>query len=233
MLEQAGCRSGADGIYVCAGERLSLRFVTSAGILPRAQLISLAQAQLRQVGIEVVPTFAPPPVFLGQILPQGDFDVALFGWASDPSEPASTTIFGCGGALNYTGYCQRLVTRDLDQANRILDASQQARVLNRADRQMAKDVPALPLFQIPLPAAFRTTIRNYVLSFNPLTTSDSWWLERALAARSPSRCSPFRERAAPRPSKRRNAAARSSSRSHFRSPPASTSCFRHAPARGA
>ena len=153
LLEQAGCRSGADGIYVCAGQRLSLRFVTSAGIPPRAQLISLAQAQLRQVGIEVVPTFAPPPVFLGQILPQGDFDVALFAWTGDPSGTGLDEIFGCGGTLNYTGYCQRLVTRDLDQANRILDASQQARVLNRADRQMAQDVPAPPA--LPDPAALR------------------------------------------------------------------------------
>ena len=70
------------------------------------------------------------------------------------------------------------MTRDLDQANRILDASQQARVLNRADRQMARDVPALPLFQIPLPAAFRTTTHNFVLSLNPLTTSDTCWIER-------------------------------------------------------
>jgi peptide/nickel transport system substrate-binding protein len=178
LLEQAGCRSGADGIYVCAGQRLSLRFVTSAGIPPRAQTISLAQAQLRQVGVEVVPIYAPPPVFLDQILPQGGFDVALFGWASDPTGTGSDEVFGCGGALNFTGYCQRLVTRDLDQANRILDARRQARVLNRADRQMAQDVPALPLFQIPLPAAYRTTINNYELSYNPLTTSDAWWLER-------------------------------------------------------
>ena len=97
LLGQAGCRTGADGIYVCAGQRLSLRFVTSAGIPPRAQLISLAQAQLRQVGIEVVPTFAPPPVFLGQILPQGEFDLALFAWAGDPSPTGLDEIFGCGG----------------------------------------------------------------------------------------------------------------------------------------
>ena len=178
LLEQAGCRRGDDGVYVCAGRRLSLRFVTRAGIPPRAQTVSLAQAQLRQVGIEVVPTFAPAQAFLGQILPQGNFDVALFGWGSEPSGTGRDEIFGCGGNLNWTGYCQRLVTRDFDQANRILDASQQARVLNRADRQMARDVPALPLFQIPLPAAFRTTTHNFVLSLNPLTTSDTWWIER-------------------------------------------------------
>ena len=179
LLEQAGCRRGADGIYLCAGQRLSLRFVTSAGIPPRALTISLVQTQLREVGIEVVPTFAPPPVFLGQILPKGDFDVALFAWEFDPNGTELQRVYGCGGAVNYTGYCQRLVTRDLDQANRILDVAQQGRVLNRADRQMARDVPAVPLFQIPLPAAHRTTIRGFVHStVNPLWNAEDWWLER-------------------------------------------------------
>jgi peptide/nickel transport system substrate-binding protein len=179
LLEQAGCRRGADGIYICAERRLSLRFVTSAGIPPRAQIISLAQTQLRQVGIEVLPTFAPPPVFLDQILPKGDFDVALFAWQLDPSGTELQDIYGCGGQSNFYGYCQRLVTRDLDQANRILDAAQQGRVLNRADRQMAKDVPAIPLFQIPLPAAHRTTVRGFVHSTtNPLWNAEEWWLAR-------------------------------------------------------
>jgi len=179
LLERAGCRRGADGIYVCAGERLSLRFVTSAGIPPRAQMISLAQAQLRRVGVEVLPTFAPQPVFIGQILPRGEFDVTLFAWALDPGGVGLNRIYGCGGADNFTGYCQRLVTRDLDQANRILDSRQQTRVLNRADRQLGKDVPAIPIHQIPLPAAHTTRVRGFVLSpVNPLSTAEDWWLAR-------------------------------------------------------
>jgi ABC-type transport system substrate-binding protein len=130
------------------------------------------------VGIEVLPSFAPPPVFLGQILPRGDFDVALFGWFFDPTATGFEDVFGCGGVENYTGYCQRLVTRDLDQASRILDAGEQARVLNRADKQMARDVPAIPLYQIPLPTAYRATLRNYVPASNPLVTAENWWLER-------------------------------------------------------
>ena len=94
LLEQAGCRRGADGIYLCGGQRLSLRFVTTAGIPPRARTISLVQTQLRQVGVEVVPTFAPPPAFLGQILPKGDFDVALFAWLFDPSGTDLQAITG-------------------------------------------------------------------------------------------------------------------------------------------
>jgi peptide/nickel transport system substrate-binding protein len=178
LLERAGCRRGADGIYSCAGERLSLRFVTSAGIPPRERLLSLVQAQLRRSGIEVVPTFAPPATFLGTILQRGDFDVALFGWIFDPNATGKNRIFGCGGRENYTGYCQRSVTRDLGQAERILDERQQARVLNRADAQIARDVPVIPLFQIPFPTVLRATIRNYVLTPTPFTNSENWWLER-------------------------------------------------------
>ena len=179
LLEQAGCRRGADGIYSCAGERLSLRFLTTAGIPPRERLLALAQAQLRQAGVEVVPTFAPPRALFDTILPSGDFDVVLFGWGFDPNPVGATSIFGCGGISNFTGYCQRLATRDLDQAGRILDAGAQARVLNRADAQIARDVPVIPLFQIPLPAAHRATVRNFVLHpFNPISNAEEWWLAR-------------------------------------------------------
>ena len=146
LLEQAGCRRGADGIFSCGGKRLSLRFVTSAGFAIRAQALSLIQAQLRAAGVEVVPVFAPPATFIGQILPQGAFDVALFSWASAPAA-SSAAFYGCGGLANYTGYCQRLVTAHLNQADRILDSGRRARVLNRADRGLASDVPTIPLYQ--------------------------------------------------------------------------------------
>jgi peptide/nickel transport system substrate-binding protein len=176
MLEEAGCRRGADSIYSCDGERLSLRFLTRAGNPARARILGLVQRQLRESGVEVVPEFAGPGAF-ETIVSSGDFDVALFGFFTSPN-PTGNSIFGCGGNSNHTGYCQRLVTRDLDQADRILDARQQARVMNRADAQMAKDMPVLPLFQIPLATAVRDNLRNFVQSLNPLTTSENWWRER-------------------------------------------------------
>ena len=88
LLEQAGCRRGADGIFSCGGKPLSLRFVTPAGFFFRAQALSLIQAQLRAAGVEVVPEFATPGAFFGQILPEGTFDVALF--SSVASGPAAS-----------------------------------------------------------------------------------------------------------------------------------------------
>ena len=183
LLEQAGCRRGADAIYVCAGERLRLDFVTTSpagGIRPR--VLELVQTQLRQVGVEVVPIYATNISLFDQILPSGDFDVALWASIAGPDPTSAKFLFGCGGLQNYTGYCQRLVTSDLDQAVRILDADQQARVLNRADAQMAKDVPVIPLYQQTQSVALRSTVRNFGLSLNttssPLWNAENWWLER-------------------------------------------------------
>jgi class 3 adenylate cyclase len=88
-------------------------------------------------------------------------------------------IYGCGGSLNFTVYRQRLVTSDLDDADRILDADQRVRVLNRADRRIAKDVPVIPLYQVPLVYAFRTSLRGIdPAPFDPFWNAENWWLER-------------------------------------------------------
>jgi ABC-type transport system substrate-binding protein len=111
-------------------------------------------------------------------MPSGGFDGVSFTYFVGDSI-ASKDIFGCGSAPNFTGYCQRLVTRDLDQVDRILDASQRARVLNRVDRQLAKDVPVIPLYQVPFVIAYRTTVRNIVPApSNLFWNAENWWLER-------------------------------------------------------
>jgi peptide/nickel transport system substrate-binding protein len=183
LLEQADCRRGSDGIYECGGRRLSLRFVTTApagGFRPG--VVELAQTQLRQVGVEVVPTFAPSNALFNQIVVSGDFDVALFSWIAGPDASLAKDIFGCGGDSNYTGYCQRLVTAGFDQAQRILDPDQQARVLNRVDAQLATDVPVIPLYQQTQSIAIRSEVRNVGLAlntqFSPLWNAENWWLER-------------------------------------------------------
>ncbi len=120
--------------------------------------------------------FAPSPVFFPQILPSGDFDGILFAYFNAP-DTIGAGVHGCGGLYNVTGYCQRLVTADLNQSELIIDARQRARVLNRADARIAKDVPLLPLFQVPNVIAFRATIRNVgSATSHELWNAENWWL---------------------------------------------------------
>jgi peptide/nickel transport system substrate-binding protein len=178
LLAEAGCRRGADGIYVCAGARLALRVVTSAGFPQRIRALELVDAQLRRIGVDVEQVFVPPPVFIGQVLPTRAFDVALFSWTYVPGG-SWKDVYGCGAPQNFTGYCQRLATADLDQADRILDPGQRARVLNRVDRRLAQDVPTIPLYQLLATSAHRAHVRNYALiPSNPLWDAENWWLDR-------------------------------------------------------
>jgi peptide/nickel transport system substrate-binding protein len=168
LLGQAGCRRGTDRVFVCDGYRLSFRFAASQGQPLRARILGLVQASLREVGVEVVPSYGPSDG--ANVLLR-----AFFGYQDSGSRK---DIFGCKGRDNETGHCQRLVTEDLDQADRILDAEQRARVLNRVDKGLARDVPVIPLFQLPLLFAFRTEIRGLdPAPFDPFWNVEDWWLD--------------------------------------------------------
>jgi peptide/nickel transport system substrate-binding protein len=165
---------------VCADGRLSLRLATIAGSSRREQVVELIRRQLRPAGIEIVPQYAPRGAFFDQIVASGSFDLAYFTWVQSPESPATSgELFGCGGVNNYSGYCQRIATRDLDQARRILDAAQQERVLNRADRQLASDVPVIPLFDLPLAIVTRANIRGVGASSPTelFAGVEKWWLD--------------------------------------------------------
>jgi peptide/nickel transport system substrate-binding protein len=179
LLRLAGCRLGADRIYVCAGEKLTLRALTMTGVAFREESLRTLQGQLREVGVELIPTYVSLDPLFGSILPSGDFDLALFSWVRE-SEASMSTVLRCGGSQNWTGYCQRLVTRDLDEAGRVLDADQRARVLHRLDARVALDVPLIPLFHRPLIGAARATIRGYAPSgtLDPFAGAENWWLAR-------------------------------------------------------
>jgi peptide/nickel transport system substrate-binding protein len=178
LLGRAGCRRGADGIYSCAGERLSLRFFTTAGAAQREDALLLMRAQLRRAGVEVELTFAPFAALFGQILPGGEFDAAVFSWLPDPGGLAMPEAI-CGDIQNWAGFCSRLIMRDVQQRDAIVDPRQRARVLNAADAKLARAVPVLPLFQGVIRAAIRTNVRGFVAGgtqFHFSQNSENWWL---------------------------------------------------------
>ena len=122
--------------------------------------------------IEAVPTFLPAAALFDPNSPlnRGEFDLAVLGFVLEPGGEAdfSHQSFGCGFGVAPPSYCQRLVTRELDQANRILDRAQQARVLNRADSpdwQGRAGDSALPV----APRRGARSTSSFVLSaFHPL-----------------------------------------------------------------
>ena len=122
LLERAGCRRGSDGIYVCAGEP-ALASLRHDGRRDPGRSVELVQTQLRRVGIEVVPDFAPRRVVLRPDPPERRLRRRTFRWALRRARRLEGASSAAAAPDNFTGYCQRLVTADLDQAERILDAA--------------------------------------------------------------------------------------------------------------
>ena len=121
-----------------------------------SEAAELIQRQRRQVGIEILlgmPQLAPSSARSCQA---ATLTSPCFRICAIPTRRGLPS--GCTDARGpkLAGYCQRLVTRDLDQAQRILDSTRQAQVLNKADAQLAKDVPVIPLFDNPTVLAHKT-----------------------------------------------------------------------------
>jgi peptide/nickel transport system substrate-binding protein len=182
LLVRAGCRLGDDGVYVCGGQRLALRFVTTAGNELRKLTLDLISMQLKGIGVEVKPEFVAGNIFFNTVLDVRDFDVALFDWEVDPSLWAPRWSFVCKAEQNYTGYCRPSVTRDLLATTRMLDLGTRVRALNRIDAELAKDVPYIPLFQPPFLLAMNAKVRGVDPSSLSSASFDwetqNWWLAR-------------------------------------------------------
>jgi peptide/nickel transport system substrate-binding protein len=182
LMEQNGCRRGGDGIYVCGGQRASIRWTGTTGNQRREFTFEIAQSQLKNVGIEIKADFAPPAVAFGPKKTTGDYDIFDYAWVSpSPDISGWDSIYGCQTATeaqqNNQGYCNRTVDRLLKQANAELDLKKQAVIVNRALAILAKDLVVLPLYQLPGMVIHRTSVHGVQenpFAIGPFWTVKSW-----------------------------------------------------------
>ena len=161
LLEDAGYTRGADGIYAKGGKRLSLRISTTAGNQLRETQEQLIQAQLKQIGIDLKIVNADNRKLFGDWLPNGNFDIANFGWVGNPFAISSNQdIYRSGGGSNYGNYASRKVDQLFNQAVREVDEARSAELGNQIDRQLTADMATIPLYAKPTYLAVRDTFTN-------------------------------------------------------------------------
>jgi peptide/nickel transport system substrate-binding protein len=180
LLREHGCRRGDDGIFSCQGQRLSFRFLSTAGSPLRERTFDFVQPQLRRIGIELVNAFGPRELVLRIVLPSGDWDLALFSWSYGGDPAALVDVWGCNGRYNMIGYCNTKVTTLFRRAASEMRMSERPPFLNKADALMARDLPTIPLFVRPGYVIHRSRIRNVV--WNPidvLWNAQDWWIAPA------------------------------------------------------
>jgi peptide/nickel transport system substrate-binding protein len=184
ILTRNRCTRGGDGIFSCPGVgRLSFSLKTTLGNQRRALVFEIMQATLKDVGIEMrFEPYRSAVVFGDEHISGHNFDLALFAWVGGPDPLGYVDIARCGGAQNYQTYCNRTATRLLNSSQAILNTRAQAKVLNRADSLIARDLPTIPMYQLPTFFAWKTgRVRGMIDNATEEAFSwnaENWWLSR-------------------------------------------------------
>lgn len=167
LLESAGYKKGADGIYASADGRLSLGMSTTVNNPLRDQTVDLVAAQLKLAGIEIKKDL-DPDIFKGKEKPKslaaGGFDIALFAWVASPFVTSNNSIYrsvsGESQGENYTHGNDPVVDKDLDKMLGTSDAKVAAEAANAADKQLWTDMYTIPLYQKPTLLSYTSSYQN-------------------------------------------------------------------------
>ncbi|HEY6743851.1 MAG TPA: ABC transporter family substrate-binding protein [Lapillicoccus sp.] len=171
LLEGAGYRVGADGVYVKDGARLSLELMTTPANRMRASAVEVIAAQLRRVGF-AIRTFVNRDIFgdkdSATSLESGRFDMALYSWLGAPfvmgNESIYASVRGESIGQNYTRGGDRRVDRLFEQLAVATTAATIAEIANRIDTLLWENLFTIPLFQRPIIAAHHRAVANVVIN---------------------------------------------------------------------
>jgi peptide/nickel transport system substrate-binding protein len=175
LFRSHGCTKGGDGIYTCGGQRASVRLGTTAGNRLRELAVEIMQAQAKVAGIEFKPDSQPSRLFFPRVSDQ-NYDLALFAWVGTGDPAGWIDVYGTGGESNWKGYANATVTNALRRSDATLDVKTRMALVNKADAQMAIDVPTLPLYQKPTYFVFKSKLRG--LRDNPTVQGPTWNTEQ-------------------------------------------------------
>jgi peptide/nickel transport system substrate-binding protein len=178
LMQKHGCTKGGDGIFSCNGTKMSIKIGTTSGNKLRELVVEIAQAQAKAAGIELVPANAPSRILFPQIS-DGNYQIAMFAWVGSGDPAGQIDIYGCGGESNWKGYCSKKVTDLLRSSDSELNPQKRIALVNAADKNMALNVPTLPIVQKPTFLVYKTKIhgiRDNSSLQGPTDNMEDWWV---------------------------------------------------------
>jgi peptide/nickel transport system substrate-binding protein len=156
------CSKGGDGIYRCAGTKVSFDFSSTTGNALRTLAFTIYQDQAAKAGIELKTAFVPAGTLFGSKLPAHYFDLAMFTYLVQVDPTYLVNLFSCGLAANFTEYCNRTVTKLLNQSDHELNDAKRLSLISRIGKMLANDVPMIPLYQRPTCLVYKTSVHGLV-----------------------------------------------------------------------
>ncbi|MEH6653517.1 peptide ABC transporter substrate-binding protein [Loktanella salsilacus] len=143
ILDDADYVMGDDGIRTKDGERLSFEYVTAAGSADDENIQQILMAQLKAVGIELVPDNRAG-VALREARYSGDYDLYYGRWITS-ADPVYSIFYGSEGFLNGQSYSSPELDVVFDTVENSIDPDVRTQAFSDLQRIVAEDLPTLPL----------------------------------------------------------------------------------------
>jgi peptide/nickel transport system substrate-binding protein len=181
LLQEAGWVVGPDGVRQRAGKRLSFVLVTNAGNDVRRKICERAQADLREVGVEVEIRLLDFNL-MSQQLKRHNFD-AYVGGMSVATKVDGKPIFhssGAEGRFNYPDYRNARVDEIIDTARVMADMKLAKPLWSEMQRIMDADQPYSTLYEPRGLVGVAKRFRGVrVTSLRAWDNVDEWWVPLA------------------------------------------------------
>jgi peptide/nickel transport system substrate-binding protein len=153
ILEHAGYKRDAKGIFEKGGKPLSFTIINNGGFSDWVASVNVVQSDLKAVGIQVTPQNLSDTNFLSDV-EDGHFELA-YDWDSSGPGPyyelrqllysPNTAPIGTAAASNFERYSSKSTDALIDQYAATTNSAVQHRVVDELEHVMLSDVPVIPV----------------------------------------------------------------------------------------
>jgi len=159
MLDRAGWALGSDGVRAKDGLRFAFTMLNRAGTADRIAIAQVIQAQLKEVGVEVVFETLENAAWT-QRWRSRQWDALVSAWFL-PADPAITGLYLCDGPNNMTGFCDPALDELMERSDGYLDLAQRKEWLDQAQVALAETARMLPIYYNVSPEVVSDMITGY------------------------------------------------------------------------
>ncbi|HYQ18866.1 MAG TPA: ABC transporter substrate-binding protein [Polyangiaceae bacterium] len=151
LLEEAGWRKNAKGIFEKNGKPLAFTLVTNAGNLQRKATMTIAEEAWRKIGVDCKVQAFEWTVLLEDFVNKLNFDALVFGWVGADTTPDRYQIWHSSQTdpyeLNFVGYKSPKADALIETIRETYDEAEQVRLARELHRTIAADQPYTFLYE--------------------------------------------------------------------------------------
>lgn len=137
---------------------VTVRIGYSAPNPRRADEVAAIADSCRDAGFNVVD--AGSPDFFDTVLPNNDYEVALFAWAGSGQKASGQNIYASTGQQNYGGYSDATVDEAWNALASTVDEDEQLEQVKVIEKQLWDTLYGIPVFAHPGVAAYSSSLDN-------------------------------------------------------------------------